>query len=62
VFNVFNTQNLGCFDETFLNPAPGGAPGQTVANPHWGKAGCTISDPRRFQIGLTYDFNLSATR
>jgi hypothetical protein len=54
VFNVLNTQNLGCFDETFLNP--GSTPGSTVANPNYGHAGCTISDPRRFQIGLEYDF------
>ncbi|HEX6534183.1 MAG TPA: TonB-dependent receptor [Gemmatimonadaceae bacterium] len=54
VFNVFNTQNLGCFDETFANP--GSAPGEVVRNDHWGHAGCTISDPRRFQLGMQYDF------
>jgi hypothetical protein len=54
VFNVFNTVNLGCFDETFLNAGPN--PGQTVPNPHWGKGGCTISDPRRFQLGVDYSF------
>lgn len=54
VFNAFNTQNLGCWDETFANPGSG--PGVTVPNPHWGKAGCTISDPRRFQIGLQTNF------
>jgi hypothetical protein len=54
LFNLFNTQNLGCFNETFANP--GSAPGQTIPNPDYGKAGCTITDPRRFQLGLTYDF------
>jgi len=54
LFNLFNTQNLGCFDETFANPGSG--PGVTVPNTHYGKAGCTITDPRRFQLGLTYDF------
>lgn len=54
VFNAFNTQNLGCWDETYANP--GKTPGTTVPNTHFGKAGCTISDPRRFQLGLTYDY------
>lgn len=44
VFNVFNKQNLGDFD-TF-NPA----------DPNFGKARGTISDPRRFQLGVEYDF------
>ncbi len=49
LFNLFNTQNLGCFDETaFTNT---GAP-----NPTFGNAGCVISDPRRFQLGFQYDF------
>lgn len=56
IFNALNTQNLGCFDETFANPAPSGAQGATVPNTHYAHAGCTISDPRRFQLGLTYDF------
>jgi len=54
IFNLLNTQNLGCFDETFANP--GSSPGTTVPNTHFAKAGCTISDPRRFQLGLSYDF------
>ena len=54
VFNVFDTKNYGCFDETFLNPGP--TAGTTVPNPHWGKGGCFISDPRRFQLGLQYSF------
>jgi len=54
VFNVFNTNNYGCFDETYLNP--GSSPGATVSNPNWGHGGCFITDQRRFQLGLRYDF------
>jgi hypothetical protein len=49
LFNLFNTQNLGCFDETAFTGA--GDP-----NDNFGHAGCTISDPRRFQLGFQYDF------
>ena len=54
VFNAFNTQNLGCYDGTVANP--GASAGVTVPNTHYGIAGCTISDPRRLQVGLTYDY------
>ncbi|HEU6450425.1 MAG TPA: carboxypeptidase regulatory-like domain-containing protein [Gemmatimonadaceae bacterium] len=54
VFNVFNTKNYGCFDETFANA--GANPGETTTNPNWGKGSCFISDPRRFQLGLAYSF------
>lgn len=54
LYNVFNTNNYGCFDETFLNP--GANPGETVPNPHWGKGSCFITDPRRVQIGVQYSF------
>ncbi len=46
LFNAFNWQNLGCFNH--LNSAPGDA---TFSN-----AFCTISDPRRFQVGAEYNF------
>jgi len=46
LFNAFNWQNLGCFNH--LNSAPGDA--------DFSKAECTISDPRRFQIGAEYNF------
>ena len=42
LFNVYNWQNLGCFN---------------TGNPtdlNFGQAGCVISDPRRFQIGAEY--------
>jgi hypothetical protein len=43
-FNVFNTQNLGCYNLGNVNDA------------NFGKAGCTISDPRRVQFGLEVGF------
>ncbi|MBC8086555.1 MAG: TonB-dependent receptor [Phycisphaerae bacterium] len=48
-YNVFNFQNLGCFNG-FIAPTTG------APNANYGKAGCTVSDSRRAQIGLTYDF------
>jgi hypothetical protein len=54
LFNAFNTNNYGCFDETYANP--GSTPGTTVLNPHWGKGGCFITDQRRVQIGVQYGF------
>ncbi|MEP6832693.1 MAG: TonB-dependent receptor, partial [Gemmatimonas sp.] len=48
-YNVFNFQNLGCFSG-YIAPLTGGP------NTSYGKAGCTVSDSRRAQIGLTYDF------
>jgi outer membrane receptor for ferrienterochelin and colicin len=49
LFNVLNTQNLGCFDETAFQ-------GDGTPNANFGHGGCTISDPRRFQLGFQYDF------
>jgi hypothetical protein len=43
LFNIFNWQNLGCFN---TNPQ----------DTNFGKAGCVISDPRRLQIGAEFDF------
>jgi hypothetical protein len=43
-FNVLNTQNLGCYNLGNVNDA------------NFGKAGCTISDPRRVQFGLEVGF------
>ena len=43
-FNVLNTQNLGCYNTGNRNDA------------NFGKAGCTISDPRRVQFGLEVGF------
>ncbi|MFN2324825.1 MAG: TonB-dependent receptor domain-containing protein [Gemmatimonadales bacterium] len=43
-FNVLNTQNLGCYNTG------------NRADANFGKAGCTISDPRRVQFGLEYTF------
>ena len=43
VFNVFNYQNFGCFDVGFNSPTQG-------------KASCVVSDPRRAQLGVEYNF------
>ena len=53
LFNVLNTDNLGCFDETFIAVGPGGAPDP---NEKFSNAGCTVGDARRFQLGFQYDF------
>ncbi|HEX5724006.1 MAG TPA: TonB-dependent receptor [Longimicrobiaceae bacterium] len=45
LFNVFNHQNLGCFN--LFNRD----------DPNFGTAGCVISDPRRLQIGVEYNDN-----
>ncbi|MBB4635046.1 TonB-dependent receptor [Longimicrobium terrae] len=42
VFNVFNFDNLGCYN-TFNR-----------TDPAFGRSSCTISDPQRLQIGLEY--------
>jgi hypothetical protein len=49
LFNVFNSDNLGCFQDVAVQP--GGTP-----NPEFGNATCTVADPRRFQLGVQYDF------
>ena len=46
VFNVFNYDNFGCFND-FLPPD---------GNPNLGKPNCTVGFPRRFQLGLNYNF------
>jgi hypothetical protein len=48
MFNVFNTQNFGCYNG-FL-----GSPGNP--NVDFGKPGCVNADPRRYQFGVQYDF------
>lgn len=45
LFNVFNYQNLGCFNS--FNPSD---------TNNFGKASCAIGDPRRLQIGGEYNF------
>lgn len=52
LFNVFNWQNLGNFDDTFIRTTPGGP----ELNPTFGEAREVVSDPRRFQLGFQYDF------
>ncbi len=48
VFNVFNYQNLGCFN--------GFIPTRPEVNENFGRAGCVVSDPRRVQLGMVFDF------
>jgi hypothetical protein len=48
LFNVFNYQNLGCFN------SPGFAGNTPPAN--FGQANCVITDARRFQLGVQYTF------
>ncbi len=43
LFNVFNFQNLGCFDVGFNSPTQG-------------HGTCVVSDPRRVQLGMEYGF------
>ena len=56
IFNVFNTQNLGCYDGTVANPTNPPVVGETVPNAHYGQAGCVVTDGRRVQFGATYNF------
>jgi hypothetical protein len=56
IFNVFNTQNLGCFDGTVAKPADTPVVGETIPNPTYGRANCVVTDGRRVQFGATYSF------
>jgi Carboxypeptidase regulatory-like domain/TonB dependent receptor/TonB-dependent Receptor Plug Domain len=48
-FNILNSDNLGNFDDVAVSP--GGVP-----NINFGHAREVVSDPRRFQLGVQYDF------
>jgi hypothetical protein len=52
VFNVFNYNNFGCFNDVAFTSTNGAR----TPNPDFGKAGCVISDPRRLQLGAVVDF------
>jgi hypothetical protein len=43
VFNVFNSDNLGCLVES-------------LSQDDFGNATCIVADPRRLQLGVQYDF------
>ncbi len=49
VFNVFNYDNFGCF-ATPANQADGSP------DPNLGTPNCVVSDPRRAQLGVEYNF------
>ena len=52
VFNVFNFNNYGCFDDVaFTNDN-----GVRTANPKFGNGNCVIADARRLQLGAQVDF------
>jgi len=53
VFNLFNYNNFGGFVSTLYNV---NTSGQLVANPTFGNPTSVVSDPRRLQIGVAYDF------
>jgi hypothetical protein len=44
LFNAFNYQNFGCYNTG------------SKTDPNFGKAGCVVSDARRFQLGMEYAF------
>jgi len=44
VFNTFNHANLGCYNVG------------NATDPNFGKAGCVITDARRYQVGAEVDF------
>ena len=54
VFNVFNWDNFGCFNSSATRVS---TTGTIEPNPDFRRPGCVISDPRRLQIGLAYDFD-----
>jgi hypothetical protein len=57
LFNAFNHTNLSCFGDVSLEPnydTPNATDTRVPGN--YRKASCLASDPRRFQLGLTYDF------
>ncbi|MDB4909097.1 MAG: TonB-dependent receptor plug [Gemmatimonadetes bacterium] len=52
LFNIFNFNNYGCFnDVAFTNNN-----GVRTANPDFARPGCVIADPRRLQLGAVLDF------
>jgi hypothetical protein len=54
VFNAFNTQNFGCYDGN--QGSPGATVGSIIPNANFGNPGCVVTDPRRYQFGVQYDF------
>jgi hypothetical protein len=52
IFNVFNFNNFGCYnDVAFTN-----VNGVRTPNPTFGSGGCVIADARRLQLGAQYDW------
>ncbi len=49
VFNVFNFQNLGCYNTQIIT-------GGNEIDAGFGMANCIVSDPRKLQLGMQLDF------
>jgi hypothetical protein len=52
LFNAFNFDNFGEFETLYLQNVSG----ELVVNPNYGNPRGVISDGRRFQLGVVYDF------
>jgi hypothetical protein len=57
LFNVFNYQNFGGYtnDPRPLIDDPDN-PGEQIPNPNFARPTNVVTDPRRFQLGIAYDF------
>jgi hypothetical protein len=52
LFNAFNFNNYGCFNDVAFTSVNG----VKTANPTFGQGTCVIADPRRLQLGAQYDW------
>ena len=52
LFNAFNYNNYGCFDDVAFTSNNG----VRTANPKFGTGNCVVADPRRIQLGAQYDW------
>jgi hypothetical protein len=52
LFNAFNYNNYGCFDDVAFTSNNG----VKTANPNFGNGSCIVADPRRIQLGAQYDW------
>jgi hypothetical protein len=53
LFNLYNTRNFGCYNTHFGTVS---STGVFTPDTGFGIPNCTLSDPRRVQFGLAYDF------
>lgn len=52
VFNAFNYNNYGCFNDVAFTSVGG----VRTANPDFGRGFCVVADARRLQLGAQYDW------